>query len=703
MRLIKAYGHGESINLILPKAWTNLDHLLRDPVFRYGEKRGVKLEVADAWKQLLGIAKALKRIQGFGDGADSRVGPDVPKRLCIHYDLKPDNILVEEEFGNWVITDFGQAALTQRRLGATPRVGGHFGTDAYAPPEIENSDMESGRSYDIWSLGCIFLEVTAFLVDGYAGLKGSTTVTGLDQARRAMPAGSRNTDERFFCQEMPNGRYVVKREIQEFMQGLEKRNARSRYDREESNTFLAKILDLIRCMLEPDAKKRVDICGVVRTLSSALKSASAVASGPNTHQVIVGQGEIVLGGPPLNQIRAYHWSNTINDWEASFLEALENEAGFIRLHCWSPGREPMNVVFHRKDVQMLSLYAFWDPNNRYPAKPWIKLALLGSEGHAELPNTVFSFDGNYGLQDARIMQSKLTSQNVEGSFSLGYFRLSKPTSFMSAGRGLMRKLLRNERESDKGNSDRSMKFGSATVQIWIEDEDAVARESKRQSITSQATTRTVRQYQGDKQKIAPCRVVIYLHQQRFVCTIKIDVNWKLEENPSNGEVLFFKPHPSGQNRHFYASWIRPAQEDFNAGRPAGIPLSPKILQHYEDLDWIEVEDFELRFLSADDRKSFIHKYKQVKKQWIDKRDELGSLIPINRRPEESPRAPLGMGDPPLYKKRAEFTPTLESRVGAVSVSNLSKVRSRHDSTAGEPSAVNMDPTRLMVPNGRFSV
>ena len=102
-------------------------------------------------------------MHGYGDQALRRMNNSGGSRACIHFDLKPDNILVERD-GKWLITDFGQAALTEQRRGTTPRVGGHFGTDAYAPPEIDDTSMDFGRAYDIWSLGCITLEITAFVI-----------------------------------------------------------------------------------------------------------------------------------------------------------------------------------------------------------------------------------------------------------------------------------------------------------------------------------------------------------------------------------------------------------------------------------------------------------------------------------------------------------------------------------------------------------
>ncbi|CAO2656257.1 Nn.00g050600.m01.CDS01 [Neocucurbitaria sp. VM-36] len=706
VKLVKAYGYGESINLIFPKAWTNLDHLLRDPLFRYGEKRGAKLELANAWKQLLGIARALKKIQGFGEGDDSRGGTNVADRLCIHFDLKPDNILVEREDGNWLITDFGQAALTRRRRGTTPRVGGHFGTDAYAPPEIEDTNMDFGRAYDIWSLGCIVLEVTTFMVLGYAGLKGTDGFIGLDQARRAMPTWTRISDERFFYQETPNGEYVMKKEIRNFMTSLEKRHARSEDCSEESKAFLSKILDLVGRMLKPNVKERVDISRVVETLSSTLKRASAGPADTKTHQVEAASGETVLGGPELNRIGLYHWSAPNREWEDSHLEAFENEVGFIRLHCWAHGHEPNNISFRRSDVKILPLYAFWDPKNAYDTRAWIDFLLLSTDRRSEVFNAKFSFDGNSGpgLEEARIVQSKLTSQNIVGSFALSYVKLVKPGSVRNAMKGLWRKVKPNERVLPGQGDPKSLEFGSATVQIWIEQKDRVSGELMRKTTSASlrsTATRSPRIFDGDQQKVPPCRVVIYLHRQRFVCTIRVDLNWVLELSTLDNKVLLFKPHPPERNRLFYASWIRPTQEEYDVGCPAGIPLSPKVLSYYEDLDCIETEAFELKFLSTEDRENFKWKFWEAKRNWDVERQKLEEIIPVNRMHEGVPRPPDGISAPPIPRNKAHLITATVSCGEPQSASSGSETRSRHDSTMESVTFIAQDPTRLMIPDNRL--
>ena len=111
--------------------------------------------------QLIGMAKAIALFH--------------EKHNFRHGDLKPENVLCFQDkmsgtgeigYGRLVITDFGLAKKhdkeTSSRINATTSRGV---TVMYAPPEWD-SKKPRPRRYDVWSLGCIYLEFVIWLLWG---------------------------------------------------------------------------------------------------------------------------------------------------------------------------------------------------------------------------------------------------------------------------------------------------------------------------------------------------------------------------------------------------------------------------------------------------------------------------------------------------------------------------------------------------------
>ena len=641
VRLIKAYRLGDTINLIFPLAKANLNHLLRDPNTGYGNERAGPLESCNAWKQLLGLAKALENIQGYKPIHSENA--EFSERLCIHFDLKPENILVETD-GNWVITDFGQAAIIYAQYGRTPRIANHHGTDAYAPPEVDIDDMKMGRRYDVWSLGCIVLEVTAFVILGYAGLKGSTDpgdpFSGLDQARQAKAAWSRHGDARFFYRQAKNGAPAVKQEICAFIDLLKTRVASNPENSEKSKAFFLKIIHLVSQMLEPNVENRIDIVEVVRTLSDAITQASPDSTITGEPQMVSAKGESVIGGPALSRIKLWHKTETSEGWDKASVEAFQSQAGYMRLHVWSRTRASIEVNFPRDHVKIIPHYAFWGQSEAPASKTWIQLLSFSSSFPSEVPNARFSFSEFNALRDARIVQSKLTSQHIEASFALASVKLEKfvsiPERAYKGYNGLRRTLGLGRAKSKAEELVPHVNLGEATIQLWIEQVDPVEEfRPHRQSGSSwsKESNRGVRVVNIHNQ-LRPRRVVIYSHLHGFICTIKMDVNWVLEEDPKDGLVLHFVPHEPGRDPHFVASWLRPTVEEQEKWFPAGVPLDPEVLGLLEELDHFEADRFILRFYGIEARDEFLNKYMDVKKNWDLQRQKLGKsqvFTPVNRR------------------------------------------------------------------------
>lgn len=153
--------------------------------------------IRDVLLQFQGLAHALQSVHGRtrttfqdtnGDSMDTEptssgsipqiVAPDDDNSSnWRHGDLKPANIFIFREGSAWLgtlkIGDLGLAKMhavaTARR--STPSSTEH-GTHAYEPPEaVTGLSKPRSRLYDIWSFGCVLMEMIVWLLYGYEGLQ----------------------------------------------------------------------------------------------------------------------------------------------------------------------------------------------------------------------------------------------------------------------------------------------------------------------------------------------------------------------------------------------------------------------------------------------------------------------------------------------------------------------------------------------------
>jgi len=106
---------------------------------------------------------------------------------CRHGDLKPANILLFEEDSDHflVIADLGVSKIheqqTNLRRGGTTTMAT---TRSYEAPEASEPGQQNqprARTYDIWSLGCVFLEFAIWL------LHGCDAIDNFEDNRRRLP------------------------------------------------------------------------------------------------------------------------------------------------------------------------------------------------------------------------------------------------------------------------------------------------------------------------------------------------------------------------------------------------------------------------------------------------------------------------------------------------------------------------------------
>lgn len=118
-------------------------------------------------EQCKGIAYGLLKIHNYRT-SKSRFSSH-EQRWGRHGDLKPENILwfSNGNGGTLKISDFGLAEYStvhSRSYKPKSRVAASM---SYRPPECDLDGGLIGRSYDIWTLGCLYLEFITWLLGGW--------------------------------------------------------------------------------------------------------------------------------------------------------------------------------------------------------------------------------------------------------------------------------------------------------------------------------------------------------------------------------------------------------------------------------------------------------------------------------------------------------------------------------------------------------
>ena len=90
-----------------------------------------------------------------------------------HGDIKPVNVLLfrnseeHDNIGTLKLTDFGLAEFSALHSKSYKPKSKVATSPSYRPPECDLQDGTIGRSYDIWTLGCLYLEFITWLLGGW--------------------------------------------------------------------------------------------------------------------------------------------------------------------------------------------------------------------------------------------------------------------------------------------------------------------------------------------------------------------------------------------------------------------------------------------------------------------------------------------------------------------------------------------------------
>lgn len=161
VKLLTAYTINQTHNFLFPIADGDLKSIFR----QQGRPPGLETDNS-VFQALHELASAIQAVHDYFSEKFSI------RKIGCHYDLKPENILYRS--GKFILSDFGLSRLSEEDDGSDSLY--QNGAADYWAPECRAlqerfKSRPIGRSSDMWSFGCILLEMLTYLQQGPSGVK----------------------------------------------------------------------------------------------------------------------------------------------------------------------------------------------------------------------------------------------------------------------------------------------------------------------------------------------------------------------------------------------------------------------------------------------------------------------------------------------------------------------------------------------------
>lgn len=166
--LLATYEQSKSFFLIFHWAEADLQRYWREINPTPSFDKETVLWVAEQCK---GIAEGVMKIHQY---TSSSLHPQT-ESYGHHGDIKPQNVLwfpqpgdTKTRRGTLKLSDFGLAGLSKNRTHSMKAKSVFATSPPYRAPEVDiEGTVAIGRSYDMWTLGCLYLEFITWMLGGW--------------------------------------------------------------------------------------------------------------------------------------------------------------------------------------------------------------------------------------------------------------------------------------------------------------------------------------------------------------------------------------------------------------------------------------------------------------------------------------------------------------------------------------------------------
>lgn len=254
---LATWTQDERYYMLFPYARCNLREYMEQNKFSKND---------DFWllSQFHGMAEAVTRIHDLSYVEPPNSGLSVmtsaagERRTAWHHDIKPENILFFKESssspGMFRISDWGSAKVSTYRT-KSYHTEHPIGTLTYEPPEYTYQGNTS-RPYDLWSLGCVFLELLVWAVFDSTDVE---TFTEKRNDKRNAKSGTGSSKDDAFWQK-DGDEYKLRRIVVTYLQRLEDELIKP------GALHFKEVVECVRRMLEPNTQQRIkahELCALL--------------------------------------------------------------------------------------------------------------------------------------------------------------------------------------------------------------------------------------------------------------------------------------------------------------------------------------------------------------------------------------------------------------------------------------------------------
>ncbi|MCJ1402111.1 hypothetical protein MMC11_005330 [Xylographa trunciseda] len=255
--------------LLLPYAESNLSDYMKRHVFDPTRKAKI-LWLLRQLRGLVGAVESVHNIQPLETTSAIGLAPAPMEagKSGWHHDIKPENILCFREkslgYVDLFLSDFGSGRVSVLRSGSanthTPS-----GSQTYEAPDGTANNGGISRPYDVWSLGCVFLEILMWASFGYAAVKRFQD----DRMDLRYPGSAHDQiQDDCFWQKDIHGRVSRRKAVEATMKRLE-----GEVEQQAGQPFID-VMDLLPRMLDVDPETRLKAFDLLELLKNIHKQAT---------------------------------------------------------------------------------------------------------------------------------------------------------------------------------------------------------------------------------------------------------------------------------------------------------------------------------------------------------------------------------------------------------------------------------------------